>query len=704
MVWGDDVLCLTVARAGFWDRRAGKPFGARATFSRVQELWEANDEAGLRALFAETSEPNMAPRPQQIGGGRFEVRFDGDFAPYAARLNLERGELEVELRDASGAAKTVVIYVHPDAELCVLEGEGARVTVRSSWEWVGPQLLQWGFSPPDGIEISDGGGFVQSVPDGESLALVWREREGRILIASALSEDVEEAAKGAVATAARLPDTRPEFFWKRYWRDVPRVHLPDESLNRKWLLGLWKQAGLTAPNGIAATLQGPWMEEYQLPPWSNDYHFNINAQLIYYPALMTNRLEHFAPLWAMIREWLPTLSASGEAFFEAKGALMLPHAVDDRCGVVGQFWAGTIDHGCTAWVGQMAWLCYRYGGDKTLLREIAWPLLKGAFEGYFAMSEERDGHLSLPMSVSPEYRGDAMNAAGRDASFQLAAWHMTAQLLPRAAKILGEPQDLRWQEVEDRLPLWSSITIPPTQWDVRQPRPTRIALWEGLELEESHRHHAHLAAIWPFCSVDPLEYHETIANSISFWNTMGAGQWTGWCLPWASILCSRFNLPDAALAWLGWLDHFTNVGEGTRHNADFSGAAAWDNGEMSSRRPYAADAEVMQADAAMGFLVAVCELLVQTRGEVLHVLPRTPRKWRGFHFDGILAEGGFLVGATVERGRTVEVRVESKRGESLQLAHGLGETFSLDGVPLAGAVWQGETRAGQTLVFRGETG
>ena len=71
------------------------------------------------------------------------------------------------------------------------------------------------------------------------------------------------------------------------------------------------------------------MEDYQLPPWSNDYHFNINVQMIYTPALATNRLANFKPLWRMINGWMPQLKKNGEAFFGRPGALMLPHAVDD---------------------------------------------------------------------------------------------------------------------------------------------------------------------------------------------------------------------------------------------------------------------------------------------------------------------------------------------------------------------------------------
>ena len=154
------------------------------------------------------------------------------------------------------------------------------------------RIRKRGVEAPLEIHIEDGLGWVQELPEVNSLALVVRRRDERLFIATALGA-TEAAAKAAVTRARQKPDTDSAYFWKQYWRDVPRVELPDEQLQNFWNIALRKQAGLTTPHGIAATLQGPWMEEYQLPPWSNDYHFNINAQLIYWPALATNRLEHF---------------------------------------------------------------------------------------------------------------------------------------------------------------------------------------------------------------------------------------------------------------------------------------------------------------------------------------------------------------------------------------------------------------------------
>ena len=179
--------------------------------------------------------------------------------------------------------------------------------------------------------------------------------------------------------------------------------------------------------------------------------------MIYWPTLATNRTEHLMPIWKLIQKWMPTMKETGEKFFGQEGAIMMPHAVDDRMQVVGSFWTGTIDHACAAWMAQLAWLHYRYSMDEEILQKMAWPLLNGAFEGFWAMTEETsDGNngtrFTLPITVSPEFKGSRMDAWGADASFQLAAYNMVAELLQKASVVLKVPSDPRWQEVLDKLP------------------------------------------------------------------------------------------------------------------------------------------------------------------------------------------------------------------------------------------------------------
>lgn len=687
MVWGTDRLIVTVGRAGFWDRRGGSKGVLNVTFEQLRAWLEAGDAAAVGSAFSpdQSDEPS---EPFQIGGGQVELSFPNGLIPDRALLRLAAAELLIELTSPTGRHESLTITQSPTLETFWIQlgslADDTVVTVRPTWEFVGPQLSRIGYDPPETWDDEHTLGFVQRTPADQSLTLTAARRRDGLTVTTALGEKAETNTW----TSESDPDPEAqkrarEAWWADYWDSVPDVRLPDPVLQRVWDYGLYKQAGLTTPHAPAATLQGAWMESYQLPPWSNDYHFNINLQMIYGPALSTNRLEHFRPLWSMIEEWMPTLQAYGEHFFQAPGVVMLPHAVDDTGRVVGRFWTGTIDHACTAWTALLAWQYYRYSFDESILPRIVWPLLYGAFEGFWAMREEvnADGvsSLSLPVSVSPEFREAKMTAWGRDSSFQLAAFRAIAETLPRVARIMEKEIDPRWHRVLDELPHYS--LYPGSQAVDRRPagdwNPVpRIALWRDQDLVESHRHHSHLAAIYPFCSIDPLssEHRQVVANSLRHWARMGAGAWTGWSLPWASIICTRCGLVDAAIAWLHWWsDVYVNRGGGTLHNADFAGVSIWSDGgygmlagERSDRTP-----EVMQMDAGMGALSAIVEILVHFRGDEVYVLPSIPQSWDRVSFTGIRTAGAFLVSAEVSERRLTRITVTSKHGGELKLVHGM---------------------------------
>jgi alpha-L-fucosidase 2 len=427
--------------------------------------------------------------------------------------------------------------------------------------------------------------------------------------------------------------------------------------------------------------------------------------MIYWPALATNRTSHLKPLWRMFREWLPRMQATGEKFFGQPGALMIPHAVDDRLQVVGSFWTGTIDHACTAWMAQLAWLDYRYSLDTNILREIAWPLLNGAFEGYWAMTETStaaDGKISfrLPVSVSPEFKGARMDAWGANASFQLAAYHMVAQCLQQASTVLDLPGDPRWQEVQDKLPLYAVFKGPRTL-EYPESESSRIALWEGMDLVESHRHHSHLAGIFPFGVLDSRDtaHKNIISNSLWHLTHKGAGAWSGWCVPWAATLFARNINADAAVSWLHYFkDHYTNEGRGTLHNARHTGLS------VIADRPWAKvtdrpNREIMQLDGGFGAMTAILELLVQNRRDGIHVLPDIPLGWDHFSFQKIGTEGAFQVSAWVKGGQVEKIKVKSLAGGPLKIWHYLGEDYLMDGLPRRGGFLEINCTKGQELVL-----
>jgi alpha-L-fucosidase 2 len=679
-VWGDERLHLTIARSGFWDRRGVHGFAARTTYRAVVDLLAAGREAEVYACAGPVDSGDLGlGRPWNLPGGRLELTL-GTTRPRSATLS-EDGRLHIRCADGSELVLAVAMADRaPQTELLWIELPPAlrgrvQVRMRPAWEWLRERYTAAGIPAPEKQE----GLCVQRLPRDPALAIAWADRGAALTVATALGDP-------AAATATCRRELAPlhaasAAWWQQYWRDVPRLELPDADLSRLHRYGLVKQAGLTTPGGVAATLQGPWMEEDQLPPWSNDYHFNVNVQLCYWSALSSNRAGHLAPLWDMIATWLPKLQSAGQRFFGASDALIFPHACTDGGEPVDAFWHGTIDVACAAWMGRLAWLHGRHTGERDVLERIAWPLLAGAFGSYWAMAERRDGTLSFPVSVSPEWGEGQPGMHGRDASFQLAAAHQTARLLTDLAARLDRPVDPRWAELDRDLPAYSAEPIPTGPWEAPgSPRRHRIGIWQGQDLTTSHRHHSHLAGVYPFATLDPHE--PTVANGIGHWWWTGPGAWCGWCLPWAATLCARTGRSDAAVIWLRWLnDNYANEG-GNLSIGGIDGAQCGWGGWYDARR--SGGPEIMQLDANLGVVEALHELFVQDHDGELRVMPQVPVRWPQCAAYGIAAPGGFLVDAQAEEGRLQRIRIVSRRGEVLRLR-----------LPTAG--WQ---HAGATLAER----
>ena len=722
MVWGmDNKLNVTIGRAGFWDHRGGNKVLSNITYTQLKQFLQSGNEEAIKSAFGipEISQPGQPTRPHQIGGGRLEIEFSKDWELKRGILDLNNGILEITIRNAKDELRLIRVRQSVFEELATVilpkdVANQVNILLVPSWEHVKGELEKVGIQPPDiwQEELTEGNkinGFTQTLPEDSPLSIGYKRMEnGEIFICSSVSDQAKINVVNSLTDLKKWEVKNEDVgWWKNYWNDVPKIKLPDPILQDIVNYGLYKQAISTPEHGIACALQGPFNEEYQLPPWSNDYHYNINLEMIYLPALATNRANHLNPMWKMIHDMMPEMRKNGEHFFGREGALMLPHAVDDRGKVVGSFWTGTIDHACTAWMAQLAWQDYLFTKDENFLRETAWPLLTGAFEGYWAMLEEKRGadgkkRFSLPVSVSPEFRGSQMNAWGKDASFQLAALHMIAEILPQAAEILGTDNDERWFEVSEGLPKFTAITGPASlESPTRQVE--RIALWEGMDLIESYRHHAHLAGIYPFDVIDPLEPETRAVVKATYdnWIRKGAGVWSGWCVPWAAILHNRNNEPEAAVSWLHyWYWNFLNEGRGTLHNAAFGGISNISSPGWHNITEIERNREIMQLDAGFGALSAALDLLVYYKRGTVYVLPKIPRDWKQLDFSGIAVEGGFLIGAKVDRHETTEITIRSKFGGTLKLAHGLGDKYLLNGTETDGTILEREFQAGEEVVLK----
>jgi hypothetical protein len=326
--------------------------------------------------------------------------------------------------------------------------------------------------------------------------------------------------------------------------------------------------------------------------------------------------------------------------------------------------------------------------DRGFLKSTVYPFLKGAMRVYEAMLRDDGTELSLPVSVSPEFGGSGFGAWGRNASFQLAVIHFLCRALLSASEELGiDAMDRpRWADIDARLPLAALGEGP------------ELLLWEGQALTESHRHHSHLAGIYPFDVIDPRseEHGALVRNSMRRLVRQGMGLWTGWCMPWAAILHARQgNGPMAVLLLELFRRVFMGPGYASTHDGRFAGFTAMDG------RP-----DIMQVEAAEAAAAAVLELLVHTSSGVLRVFPAIPPDWPEASFQNIRAEGAFLVSGEWRRGKVRSINIGSEAGAPLRVAnpwHPAPLAVIVAGgatVRRSGAVVQLETTPGQQLELK----
>ena len=657
LVWGgSNTLNVTVSRVDLWDHRGGYEWTEEQSYVNIRDFLQSRNEKGLNDLYKKEVAEGEVKNPYMLPLGM--IRFDlGPWRLVSARLDPKTGSAVItvendgrkESAEAAMCADTFVIRWP--------EGISPKGKAYSSFEFprVRSKLEKVGFKPAEYYGDEKSGGFEWRIPEDKPVSMSYDTASGASFITSSRTS----RAKPSLGDAEKMiSDAKNK--WRKWWRSAAKVTLPDSEVQEIYDYGMYRFGAMTDPDGIPAPLQGPWYEECQLPPWNGDYHFNINIQMCYWPAFHGNKLENLKPVFRMMKSWWPILRENARKFCKIEDGFMLPHSVDDRGTLIGGYWLGTIDHGCTAWMAHLMFRYVQYSGDIEFLKSDAYPFMKGAMNVYRAIMEEYKGRLSIAATNSPEWWGDGLpdDAWGRDASFQLAACHRLCSDLIAAAEILVEKPLPMWTDVKNRLPLYS---VAPQTSCIRHSE-EEIGLFDGKRLPESHRHHSHMAGIVPFDTID-FECDQKTRNHVketyTTWIQHGPGLWSGWSMPWASMLQTRIGMSDMAVYTLKtWKKFFNNPGHGSRHNPYFPGFS------LIGKHPFdpngEGDREVMQMDGAAASVAAIQELLCHERGGVVRLFVGAPKEWKRVSFENFLVAGGFLLSAKRDNG-VVTLTVRSTR-------------------------------------------
>ncbi|MBT3378668.1 MAG: hypothetical protein HN742_33225 [Lentisphaerae bacterium] len=679
LVWGQEKLHLTVSKIDFWDHRGGMWIAEGCTYDYIKANYDPEDGEKIQNALSSFQRELMAESgfwcSTRVPSGRFELTFADGAVPERVVLEYATGVVTVEL--STGAVLTLT--VGEAAPILFVRDETRaveRVDARSVWDF--EQTVEWlesrGISPDERVDDARGCGWAQALPEDPSLACVAQRLPGGIAVSLARGEDNAAATASAFGAIATIDvpafEQNASAWWGAYWEDMPEVELPDETHSAFLKLAFYKYGAANNPNSpLPSGLQGPWVEEYHKAQWSVDYHFNVNIQQIYTLGLPLGKFEFFGPLFAMLESesFRAIMRSNARSLFGIEDGLWLTHAVDDlgrQCGGVS---AGAIlDHACGAWTAQLYWLCYTHSGDETFLRERAYPFMLGIMRCYEEMLEERDGLLSIPVAISAEYgcRNQNGQRCGRDPSYQLAGIHMLLDALGKACAVLGEEPRPFWQEMSERIP---PFTVFEGIDQYSKPSP-RIAIWDGQDLELCHRHHSHLACIYPFDTLGAsptAEVQEVVENSVDHWIHRGMGEWSEWCMPWAAIIQARLGLAQGAeLLMHIWRELFLNESMCSVYLPRFRGFSSHRRDDMKKPK---GTSEVMQLEGTMIGAVALIEMLVHTHAGVMKLFGGAPPKWRDASFRDVRQPGPFRVSAVRSDGAFREAEITSLGPARLRL-------------------------------------